>query len=35
MEQIRKELIDDKYLPNDTELEDLKYRLNAELEKLV
>ena len=33
--QLGKELIDDKYLPNDTELEDLKNRLNAELEKLV
>lgn len=33
--QLGKELIDDKYLPNETELEDIKNRLNAELEKLV
>ena len=33
--QLGKELIDDKYLPSETELEDLKNRLNAELEKLV
>ena len=33
--QLGNELIDDKYLPNEAELEDLKNRLNAELEKLV
>ena len=33
--QLGKELIDEKYLPNEAELEDLRNRLNTELNKLI
>ena len=33
--QLGKELIDEKYIPNETELEELRNKLNSELEKLV